>query len=840
MDRFDLREWQGFGVAGGNLQESAWVDQVVIDSRRIESSQAVFIALPGNREDGAAYVRHAAEAGAKFALVPVAWNPPSDLPNITLLKVPEPLKALQEIAGTYRRKLGLKLVGIGGSFGKTMVKDLLQTILKTEKKTAASPESFNSQIGVALSLFTLHKGDEIGLIEAAISETSEMDKLAELILPDYAILTPIGKKHLPTLGNLQNLAGEMMKLVLKTPSDGWALLPQNSLITPYLSFCSSSLYFWNEIDSRLPHAQSIQSQTNTQGSYALSFPKGSSFKGEMQGGYRYFLNLINIVSKAAWLLGISESNIVRVLQEYQLEPARTEIWKSSQGALFFNETYCSDPQSVSHALRYFEQAQADQRKLFIFGGMRGALVSQTAYQSVGKAIAKNPPQTLLLHGSKPYKPLIEELERSAPETEILSFLDTPDMFEYLRNYLRTGDFVLVKGEKKVSLERIANVCGESINHNRCLINLAAIRNNLELIRNQAGRQTRLMLMIKAFGYGTDHLLMARFYATCGVDILGVSYLEEALALKRGGVTQSIFTLNTTPDEIESLIHWGIETGVSDASFIQQLGCAAEREQKKIKVHLHVDTGMGRLGCRPEDALSLARLIREQKNLILEGLMTHFSSADNPSEDAFTLNQAARFDAVLEQLQGEGFSIPWVHASNSSATARFSFSKYNMVRVGLAAYGLYTSLHVKEALDLKLALSLTSCIVGFNICRKDESVGYERSHLVSREVERIAILPIGYFDGLHRSYSGKPHFLIRGKKARLLGNICMDYTMVDVTDIPDAAVGDPVLIFGEDEYGHYLSPEELAAQGQSNAHELMTCLGPRIQRIFIQEEGEHSR
>jgi alanine racemase len=348
-----------------------------------------------------------------------------------------------------------------------------------------------------------------------------------------------------------------------------------------------------------------------------------------------------------------------------------------------------------------------------------------------------------------------------------------------------------------------------------------------------------MVMVKALAYGTDEIRIAKYLETCAVDILGVSYVDEGVALKRAGISQAIFVINAAIYEAAKAVKWGLEIGVSDKALIESVAGEAIRQNRKIKVHLHVDTGMGRFGCRVEDVLALSKLIVDSPSLEFEGIMTHFPCADDPAQDQFTQSQAKSFEEVIEELKKHGINPRWSHASNSSGSLRFNFPQFNMVRIGLAVYGLYSSQATKEVLELRLALSLTSRIVGINVCKMGESISYGRSYRVERDKQRIAVLPIGYFDGLHRNYSGKGVVIIRGQKAPMIGKICMDFMMVDVTDIPNAAPGDSVLIFGEDEYGHYLSPEELATRGDSIIHELITCLGPRIQRIFVHEEARRT-
>jgi Alr-MurF fusion protein len=841
MEPFDLRLWPGFVKAGGQASSSPIIDQIAIDSRRIASQNALFVALSGTMDDGHRFVSQAATLGARYALVKHEWNP-SVLPQeLTLLRVDDPLRAFQEIAHCYRKQLSVKIIGIAGSYGKTMVKDLLQTLTSQTKKVVASPESFNSQIGVPLSLLTIGKEHELAIIEAGISKKDEMDILANLIAPDYGILTHIGKKHLATLKDIRITAAETIKLLSAIPSDGWSILPKDGLTLPLISEIKAKSYFWNEPTHSLPHASSVAKSYSTSMPYHINFPNEQTYLGKATTGFYYFLDLINITIKAAWLLGVPASVIQNTLENYIPEPMRTEIWKSSIGTTFINDFYCSDPQSVDHALRYFDQSKPNSRKVFIFSGMRGKRQHPDSdYRRIGKAIHRSQVNMLMLVGPHDFASLYDEVKRHAPQTEILLHKTYQEALAQLRSRIAHEDVVLIKGERKEPLDKLTSTFNDSICNNQCIINLAAIQANISSIRHKVSKGTRILVMVKALAYGTDDVRMSKFLATCNVDILGVSYVDEGVALKRAGVTQEIFVINAASYEASKVVKWGLQVGVSDLHLIEALAQEAQNQNKKIKVHLHVDTGMSRFGCRPEEALQLAQRIVNSPFLHLEGLMTHFACADNPAEDAFTKSQAECFENVITTLKAHEINPPWLHAANSSAAIRFKFPKFNMIRIGLAVYGLYSSEATKAALDLRLALSLHSRIVGINVCKAGESISYGRSYTVAREEQRIAVLPIGYFDGLHRNYSGKGHVIIRGHKAPMVGKICMDFMMVDVTDVPNVSVGDPVLIFGEDEYGQYLSPEDLAMRGDSIVYELITCLGPRIQRIFVYEEAQNQR
>lgn len=837
MDPFDLRKWSEFVAAGGNPSQPAIVEQIAIDSRRIHSPNALFVALEGKIHDGHRFIAQAKKNGARYALVKKEWFSSEPLDDLVILRVDNPLHAFQSIAGAYRQQLSCQVVSIVGSYGKTMVKDLLEAVLLPESLVAASPESFNSQIGVPLSLLTITKEHKIALIEAAFSFKNEINVLSEIIAPDYCIVTHIGKKHLATLGDLNTTALEMVKIVQALPLNSWALLPKDSHLLPFLGQIKAKLFYWTEIRQDLPHAEFTTEERDGKMSYQITFPDGHIHYGQITTGFYYFLDLINITSKAAWLLGTSSSNISSALRAYTPEPMRTEIWKSPLGTTFINDTYCSDPQSVDAALKYLCQGQPDNRKVFIFGGMRGKRQhTEIDYKRIGQAIHRSNVDLLLLYGTHPFQPLIEEVKALSPHTQITQCTSYQNALNLMKARVRNSDIVLLKGEHKHSIDLLTEAFNDSICSNQCIINLAAIADNLKTIRNKLTAGTRVMVMVKALAYGTDEVRMAKFLETCAVDILGVSYVDEGVVLKRAGVTQSIFVINAAVYEAAKVVKWGLEIGVSDKSIIEAVAIEASRQNKKIKVHLHIDTGMGRFGCRPEMALELAKLISDCPFLELEGAMTHFACADDPNQDDFTIDQAKCLEKILQELEAHGISPRWTHAANSSGAIRFNFPQFNMVRIGLAVYGLYSSPTTQEALELRLALSLISRIVGINTCKRGESISYGRSYSVQRSQQQIAVLPIGYFDGLHRNYSGKGAVIIRGKKAPMVGNICMDFMMVDVTDIPNASPGDSVLIFGEDEYGHYLSPEELATRGDSIIHELITCLGPRIQRIFVHEEA----
>jgi len=339
-------------------------------------------------------------------------------------------------------------------------------------------------------------------------------------------------------------------------------------------------------------------------------------------------------------------------------------------------------------------------------------------------------------------------------------------------------------------------------------------------------------MLKALAYGTDDEILADFLASCGIDILGVATLSEGITLKEKCPHQHVFVINILPHQAVEAVTHQLEIGVSSQVLISAIGDASRRQNIITKVHLHLDTGMGRFGCRPEEALELAKMIQQHPHLALEGIMSHFSCADDPSQDEFTQHQIDLFSSTIFHLQSKGIYAKWHHIANSAGTIRFSIPICNMVRVGLLIYGIPNSKGMIPNFPFQPALTLKTRIVGINHCKENEPVGYKRSHRISTSSARIAVLPMGYFDGLHRNYSNQLEVLIRGKKAPLVGTICMDHVMADITGIPEAELGDSATLFGKDEFGNVLSPLTVAEAGNTIVHELLTCLGPRVQRVFI--------
>lgn len=366
--------------------------------------------------------------------------------------------------------------------------------------------------------------------------------------------------------------------------------------------------------------------------------------------------------------------------------------------------------------------------------------------------------------------------------------------------------------------------------NHLTVNLDAIGANIDAVRAQIGDSTRLLIMVKAHGYGTEEAIISRFLTQKNVDILGVAHVEEALQLRYAGITQSLFIINASELEMEKAILADAEVGLYTEEQIHAAEKAAKTYKKPLLVHLHVDTGMKRFGAHQDNVLILAKLIQKQPHLQLSGIFSHFPASDEPTHDVFSKNQIDHFLKTISTLKEHNINPQYIHIANSAAIFRFTIPECNMVRLGIGLYG-YNSSSNTACPELIPSLTLETRISGILHGKKGETVSYGRHYTIPHNTAKIAVIPLGYYDGLHRHHSGKHTVKIRSMEAPIIGAICMDYMMVDITHIPNVQVGDKALLFGIDSDGTHLSPLQFADKGGVILHELLTCLGPRIRRIF---------
>lgn len=796
---FDLRGWKGFAAAGGDASASAPVDEVSVDSRCISGDFTLFVALEGHHCDGHAFVIDALKCGARYALVRQSYFPPERGIENALLRVDSPLRALQEIAQARRQLFRGELVAICGIRGKSLLKELLSQLLPMER-CFVSPESYNSQLGVALSLMMLPLDADIALIEAAATKPREIETLEAMLRPTHLIIAQLDEKR----GNaLDPHLYEIAKMGCHIDR-GWVLAPQ-------------------ALSDRFDHCQFYPSDSLINAHLQSKAPIPTL---ALPGSHR----LVALAARAAALLGVDERSVDENLGKLRAEGHHREVLQTRNGMCVINAGGSESVQSVIGDLRLLASGGSPSRRFFLYGGMKRC-GNETSPPHCTRAIAD---EISKLQIDRVY----DWSDEGLGVTTSIRVSDAKEALEQLQPLLSPGDRVLIKPCQRVPLETVV-AHFEGRPHSAVLtIDLGAIAANVEAIRRSIPKGIRVMAIVKALGYGTNEVQLADFLARCGIDILGVSYVEEGIRLRTSGWKGGIFCLHASPVEAAAVVMHGIEVAVGEAELCHALQAAAERSGMVAKIHLHVDTGMVRFGSPPEGILDLVREIDRCPNLAIEGIMSHLSSADDPQQAEWTSRQIQLFNDVCEKLSAIDRLPKWRHIANSSYILSGREIVGTMVRVGISLYGLRRSYsHSTFCIGLP-ALSLSAPIVALHRLPPYGYVGYGRSYQAGEEGALIAILPIGYADGLRRHFREGGAFLVRGVKAPIAGNICMDYVMIDVSGIPDLQIGEQALLFGRDAMGHYIAPEEVALRGGTIVHELLAGLGSRIQRVFISGEEKH--
>lgn len=814
------------------------VTGVSIDSRRIIKN-SVFFPLKGNRLDGHMFVEDALNNGAVAVVVRENWLDGQACKDIgALITVDDPLEAMHRLAVWWRTKLNGKIIGITGSNGKTIVKDALIQMLSGVSLCSGSPGSFNSQIGVPLSIIRIPQAVEYAVLEAGVSNVGEMNNLEQMIRPDYGILTNIGQAHIAAFGNRYKIAEEKLKLFENIKSDGWVLIPagdpRDPVIDKAISRLTCKIYRFGQPSDSLPF---IKNSEITKEGIRLSvhFPNGEIIKAPFSTPSQEIISDIDIAICAAYLLGINTETIENALTNYIPGTTRMEIWKSPAGFMLINDSCSSDPISVRAALNTLASIKQDGgKRIFVFGGMKelGDLTIEE-HAHVGAMAAESNVDTLVLIGENALTATEDEFKRIAPAKEVLHCKDSDELKDNLLPNLNWGDIVLVKGPRNTGIARVAKDIIEAMAPNRFTIDLQVVYENLKQFQRLVGPKTSILAMVKALAYGSDINKLSLALQHMGVDCFGVATADEGAVLRRAGVDLPIIVMMCTPEEVEKIIRYHLTAMVYSAGIVEPLARVARTQNGILDVHMEVDTGLGRLGVVPEMALELARKIASTGSLHLIGLMTHFACAEDPTKDDFTSFQIHRFKQVIDALKQTGFSGFICHASATAGTIRFPEAWFDMVRVGIGTYGIYPSEDVAEKIDLELAISLMSRIVEVRVLNKGHRIGYGATFEVPRDGFRVGIVPMGFHDGIPWILSNRGSVLVNGKRAPILGRISMDSMIIDLSDIPDAVRMQDVLIYGK-HGGYIIRPEEVANTSGTIPYELLTRLGPRVQRIFVGE------
>lgn len=791
------------------------VRRAVTDTRADEVEESVFFALKGERFDGAEFAENALKAGASAVVVPreharrfAAWS------GVAVIVVKDTLDSLQLLAATARARYRGHLIAITGSNGKTTVKELLRSVMSEQYFVYASPLSWNSQVGVALSLLELPPAADFALIECGISMPGEMRRLQMMVQPDEGIFVNIGDAHIENFSDRAHTARE--KSTLFGPRAG---MPLRVWVPTDQEVARRAI----EDAGGRAMAVDVADEKGVQRVAGVDIDAGRVPHGIRANAW--------IAAAVAQHHGVAPDAIQRGIRGWTPAPMRLEMMMTNEGIFILNDAYSADPESVDVALQALAKGRTEGRTFAVLGGLAQlGKARRAAEERIGRSIARLKIDRLVVVGDNARGFVIAAREAGYPPENIRLCDDVPNASRLLQDELRSGDRVLVKASRPQRLERIVEALFSTIGPVRAHIDLDAVAENFDRLRRHVGPGVAIMPVVKSFGYGLDAVRLGRIFEQRGAAALCVAYPDEGAQLRQKGIALPILVQNVLPDEAEKIVTWNLAAEVAEPALVRALRSAAQQAGRKVAVHIKVDTGMGRSGRLPEHAIETLRSALEADDVVVEGLMTHLASADETEGIAQTEEQLDRFDRFVEQARALGAEPRWVHAANTAGAVGYERARYNLVRSGIGLFG-YADLPEHPAFFVP-TLRLTTRVLSVKELPAGAPVGYGGTYVCDGS-RRIAVIAVGYNDGYPRALSNRGWVSIRGIRCPVVGRVCMDVTMVDASDVPGTITpGEEVIVYGTT--AQEPSLVELAKSADTIAYELLTRISPRVRRIFIGE------
>jgi alanine racemase len=797
------------------------VTEIVTDTRQLSPTESLlFFALKGKNHDGHNFVEDLYRKGLRVFVVeslPADWERYIGAAFILTINTVE---ALQLLASFKRNAFKSPIIAVTGSAGKTIVKEWLADILGLTTAVIRSPKSYNSQIGVPLSIMKLEDKYKIGIFEAGISQPGEMEKLQKIINPDIGVITNIGDAHSENFHDNRMKVEEKLKLFINVSlliycSDHFLVSQaiQNNEVLKTKKLVDWS--FENE-KAKIFVVKNSLSQGHTDISMTY---KGNLCKLDVPFTDRASVENAITVTSVCLAMDTPIPIISKGISGLVSVAMRMEIKNGINNCQLIEDFYNSDPGSLGMALEYLKSQDGRDTTLILSDFVQSGRDEKDLYGEVAGLIRKT--------GIKKFIGIGNALVRNRALFENNTrFFYTTDEFV---NSFNSADFrnevILIKGARIFELEKIGKLLEQQVHQTVLEVNLDAIAHNLNEFRGRLNQGTRIMAMVKAFAYGAGPAEIASLLEYQRVSYLAVAIADEGVELRNAGVTLPIVVMNPDPYASDLMIKYSLEPEIYSFSSLQKfMGSASKHGLINYPVHIKIDSGMHRLGFMPEDIEELANKIRNQENLKIVSVFSHLSGSDDPALDHFTHMQVEVFLKAVKQIYDTiGYHF-LRHILNTSGIARFPQYQFEMVRPGIGMYGVghYEGMNLKAAGRFKTTISQIKIIKG------GEPVGYGCAD-VSENERTIAILPVGYADGLNRKLGNRSgNLFIKGAKVPLIGNICMDMCMADITGL-NAETGDEAEIFGEK-----ISIDELARQCQTIPYEILTSIPGRVKRVFFRE------
>lgn len=807
---------------------------LLTDSRFLsQPSKTLFIAIKGERHDGHLFIKELMEKGVKSFIVSEEWAKDNGvlLTKARFWVTANPVKTLQEIAVNHRNQFDIPVIGITGSNGKTIVKEWLSSILQKSKTIVKSPRSYNSQIGVPLSVWQMDNTHEVGIFEAGISQPAEMQSLQEIINPEIGIFTNIGSAHSEGFRSQKQKVTEKLRLFRKAKT---LIYSQD-----YPELDEEIRIFLKAVN---PKIELLSWSKNGKGTTTVDISKKDKFSklniywnGEEFNLKVPFVDDASIENAihcffASYILLSKEYGSEEALKMIQtgldsLKPIamRLELKEAINNCYLIDDSYNNDFGGLQMALNFMNQHHINRKKTIILSDVLQS--GQPKKELYGKI-------SELLVGAE-----IEKVIGIGPD-----FINHKDLFNNIWTYSSVEEFlsrhpiqsfqnelILVKGARDFTFEKIVNELTHKVHGTVLEVNLDAVTHNLNYYRSLLPEKTKLMVMVKASAYGSGSTEVASLLQYHRVDYLAVAYTDEGVQLRENGIDLPIMVLNPQPESFKKLIDYKLEPEIYSLGLLKSLIKFIhfnEEPAKPLKIHLKLDTGMKRLGFIKDDVEELLSILHQESCLEVASIFSHLAASDSKKHKDFTLEQINNFEHLSGTLIRQLKDKPLRHIANTAAISNYPQASYDMVRLGIGLYGIdFTDSHQEE---LQNVASLKTTISQIKKVKKGETVGYSRMGLAKEDM-RIATIAIGYADGFDRKLSnGKGQVWINGQLCPIIGNVCMDMSMVDISKV-NAEEGDSVEVFGKQ-----INIFDVAKTLETIPYEILTKIGTRVKRVFFKE------
>ena len=819
---YTIKEIAGaIGVRSKNLKEGT-VSTLLTDSRRLSApEESLFFALKTKTNDGHKYIGELYKLRVRNFVVSEMHPEFDKMTDANFLVVKDTLHALQKLAAYHRKKFDIPVIGITGSNGKTVVKEFLYQLLHKDFNIVRSPRSYNSQLGVPLSVWQMNEKHTLGIFEAGISQPDEMEKLKPIIQPTIGIITNIGEAHQENFVSTSRKCLE--KLTLFSDSEAIIYNGDDAIISDCIEAAclSHKAIAWSRKDTEAPlYIETIQKKASEttirctllgmSQEYTIPFTDEASIE--------------NVIHCLAVMLYLKPTSVADAGKFRRLEPVdmRLDVKQGVAGCLLINDAYNSDINSLDIALDFQQSRQVDKkmkRTLILSDILQSGTLPKLLYKKVADLVLRKKVDRLIGigHDVKDYGYLFE-MEKEFYETTD-EFLRSPAIRSF------NNELILLKGSRSFHFERIQEMLEKKVHETILEVNLDALVHNFNLYRSKLRPETKMVCMVKAYGYGAGSSELAKTLQEHRCDYLAVAVADEGADLRKEGISIPIMVMNPEFGSFNSLFENLLEPEVYSFRLLDALIRETERRGiTSFPIHIKVDTGMHRLGFRPGDMEEVCRRLKDQCGVVVRSVFSHLAGSDSKEFDDFTKMQLETFAAAAAKLE-EGLEHPVIkHILNTAGIERFADYQMDMVRLGIGLYGISAS----GMEGPRNVSTLRTTILEIQQVPKGDSVGYSRRTFVDRD-SRIAIIPIGYADGLDRRLSNRVgEVSIGGHRCPIIGNICMDACMVDVTDT-DAKEGDPVIVFGNDP-----SVCEIAEKLGTIPYEILTSVSPRVKRVYFRE------